>query len=30
VLKVFERWFGEIGQPTPTLAAMYLLNATPE
>lgn len=30
VLKVFDRWFGDIGQPTPTLAAMYLLNATPE
>lgn len=30
VLKVFEKWFGDIGQPTPTLAAMYLLNATPE
>jgi ABC-type amino acid transport substrate-binding protein len=30
VLKVFDKWFGDIGQPTPTLAAMYLLNATPE
>ena len=30
VLKTFERWFGKFGQPSPPLAIMYLINATPE
>jgi len=30
VLKVFQRWFGKLGDPPPALAAMYLMNATPE
>ncbi len=30
VLKIFQRWFGKLGDPTPALAAMYLMNATPE
>jgi ABC-type amino acid transport substrate-binding protein len=30
VVKVFEKWFGSVGQPTPALLSMYLLQATPE
>jgi ABC-type amino acid transport substrate-binding protein len=30
VLKVFDKWFGSVGQPTPALLGMYLLQATPE
>ena len=30
VLKVFQRWFGKLGDPSPALAAMYLMNSTPE
>jgi ABC-type amino acid transport substrate-binding protein len=30
VLKMFDKWFGSIGQPTPALLGMYLLQATPE
>ena len=30
VLQIFQRWFGKLGDPTPPLAAMYLMNATPE
>jgi glutamate/aspartate transport system substrate-binding protein len=30
VLKIFDRWFGKLGDPPPALAAMYLMNATPE
>lgn len=30
VLKIFERWFGKLGDPPAPLAAMYLMNATPE
>jgi ABC-type amino acid transport substrate-binding protein len=30
VLKIFDRWFGSLGQPTPALIGMYLMNGTPE
>ena len=30
VLKIFQRWFGKLGDPSPPLAAMYLMNSTPE
>jgi glutamate/aspartate transport system substrate-binding protein len=30
VLKIFQRWFGKLGDPSPPLAAMYLMNAIPE
>ena len=30
VLKIFERWFGKLGDPPPALAAMYLMNSIPE
>jgi len=30
VLKIFDRWFGSLGQPTPALIGMYLINGTPE
>jgi ABC-type amino acid transport substrate-binding protein len=30
VIKIFQRWFGKLGDPAPALAAMYLMNATPE
>jgi ABC-type amino acid transport substrate-binding protein len=30
VLKIFDRWFGEVGKPTPALIGMYLMHATPE
>jgi ABC-type amino acid transport substrate-binding protein len=28
--RIFARWFGALGQPSPLLASMYLLNITPE
>jgi ABC-type amino acid transport substrate-binding protein len=30
VLKIFERWFGKLGDPPPALVAMYLMNSIPE
>lgn len=30
VLKVFQRWFGKLGDPSPPLAAMYLMNSLSE
>lgn len=30
VLKIFERWFGKLGDPPPALAAMYLMHSIPE
>jgi ABC-type amino acid transport substrate-binding protein len=30
VLKIFDKWFGKLGQPAPALIAMYLMQATPE
>lgn len=30
VLKIFDRWFGSLGKPSPALLTMYLINATPE
>lgn len=30
VLKVFDKWFGTIGQPSPALVGMYVFQATPE
>ena len=27
---IYARWFGKIGEPSPMLAAMYLLNSIPE
>jgi glutamate/aspartate transport system substrate-binding protein len=30
VFKIFDRWFGALGKPSPGLAAMFLINAIPE
>jgi ABC-type amino acid transport substrate-binding protein len=30
IAKVYERWFGAFGKPTPALQAMYLLNGLPD
>jgi glutamate/aspartate transport system substrate-binding protein len=30
VITIFQRWFGKLGDPSPSLTAMYLMNATPE
>jgi ABC-type amino acid transport substrate-binding protein len=30
VLKIFDRWFGTLGRPSPALITMYQMNATPE
>jgi glutamate/aspartate transport system substrate-binding protein len=30
VFKIFDRWFGALGKPSPALITMYLINATPE
>ena len=30
IKEVYMRWFGKIGEPTPLLAAMFILNALPE
>jgi ABC-type amino acid transport substrate-binding protein len=27
---IYLRWFGKIGEPSPLLAAMFLLNSLPE
>ncbi len=30
IKEIYMRWFGKIGEPTPLLAAMFILNALPE
>ena len=30
VKEIYMRWFGKIGEPTPLLAAMFILNSLPE
>jgi ABC-type amino acid transport substrate-binding protein len=30
VKEIYARWFGKIGEPTPLLAAMFILNSLPE
>jgi len=30
VLKLFDKWFGDLGKPSPALIGMYLMQATPE
>jgi glutamate/aspartate transport system substrate-binding protein len=30
IKEIYMRWFGKIGEPTPLLAAMFLLNSLPE
>jgi glutamate/aspartate transport system substrate-binding protein len=30
IKEIYTRWFGKIGEPTPLLAAMFILNSLPE
>ena len=30
IKEVYQRWFGKIGEPSPLLAAMFMLNSLPE
>lgn len=30
IKEIYQRWFGNIGEPTPLLAAMFILNSLPE
>ncbi len=30
IIKIYDRWFGALGKPSPALQSMYLLNALPE